>query len=1029
MASEPEIFKQQSTLVGVDDDTLPTAAATDSALQRFKAPPTTDYDKINLHSTPKSSASVATQHVPNKESAEIANLSSITSVAANITATSTNTTLVATTTTTTSTKIDGHKTETAPANKDDDDHTSIEDTTQHHKPPTTSLQPGIGRGAGQLFTSQNDNIDNSPSPISQPTPGQRSPAENTSGVGRGKPGPGNHTPPGGRVLNVADVKRILAPIRGRHGLTDDNQKENQDKPMFTKRKQREYKRDDRPPSPFDRSPENMREIAETLLLCSTYHEKDEDYYKDMPSRHPSHAPRENIVWDPHKLYPYVDVDTPTSENEKRPLTPMNTHDREIELMQIVENLQVNVRDLLKTQQFHSELFTQLNNHPDNTSDSAKSRDETSNQTIQLQLQQFMTNMDQKLDQINDRQDHKLDQLNARLDRLTQSHSTILDDISTKIHTMVTSAMQQFTENIYHKIDTEVDDLRTQIDHGKKRVNAIGKITAELKMTSDDHTTRLDTFRQKHNDLQSLTAQHIVDLQSQINEVQRSTDAQNSKMAHHTERQSKNTQHIADLKNQIDELRENLAISLQQSDKLAREMQEMKQKPLQDYKTAPINTSNTHGVVLQGVYIPNQNKHASNMTRDPDNDYRQRRLAAPHDVLNAPRDLHQLASADATNRYQSDQLEAQNVRPGPPAAAASRYRRRSRSISPVHHYRRRSRSISPVHHRSTSPKYRKRSPSPKRPTSDYADLQQGYSLLAHKLTDLVEKFSQPKTASTPTGRDLPKVNTPTFTGHSDSSFEMWKASLEDMFAYLQWPPNDPMRLLLLPTALTDYAKIHYNSLPAADKVDYNTAMAALAKTFAVSQQTPTIKAAKLQRRQADTETVREYNLEITKRIQECNITDPERQLEIYMQNLRPDIAQRVLLMVPTSLRHAQTSAEIVEQSLSLQANTVMALNDSAPRRQDNQRMARADAFNSNRSSMSRDSYRSIYQNNRDNNRRSWSRDKQQQNRNRSTSDTRSPGRYQNNRDDSRNSHNRFSRSPTPYAHINALEDEVDTPPKN
>jgi hypothetical protein len=141
---------------------------------------------------------------------------------------------------------------------------------------------------------------------------------------------------------------------------------------------------------------------------------------------------------------------------------------------------------------------------------------------------------------------------------------------------------------------------------------------------------------------------------------------------------------------------------------------------------------------------------------------------------------------------------------------------------------------------------------------------------------------------------------------------------------------------------------------------------------------------------------------------------------------------VLLMVPTSLRHAQTSAEIVEQSLALQANTVMAFNDSTPRRQDNQRMARADTFNRNRRSMSRDRYRSTSQNNRDRNRRSWSRDRQQdrqqQNRNRSTSNNRSPGRYQG-RNDSRNNRNRFSRSPTPYARINALDDDLDQPPKN
>jgi len=81
MASEPQIFQQNSTLLGDDEATLPAPAATDSALQRFNAPPTTAYDKINPHSTPKSSTSVATQSqlpADHKAYAAIAALSPIT---------------------------------------------------------------------------------------------------------------------------------------------------------------------------------------------------------------------------------------------------------------------------------------------------------------------------------------------------------------------------------------------------------------------------------------------------------------------------------------------------------------------------------------------------------------------------------------------------------------------------------------------------------------------------------------------------------------------------------------------------------------------------------------------------------------------------------------------------------------------------------------------------------------------------------------------------------------------------------------
>ncbi len=144
----------------------------------------------------------------------------------------------------------------------------------------------------------------------------------------------------------------------------------------------------------------------------------------------------------------------------------------------------------------------------------------------------------------------------------------------------------------------------------------------------------------------------------------------------------------------------------------------------------------------------------------------------------------------------------------------------------------------------------------------------------------------------------------FDGAQDSSFETWRSSLEDMFTYLQWPPGDPMRLNLLPTVLTDAAKVHYDSLAAADKATYDIAIQSLTAAFSIASQPPTPCAARLQLKQGPTESVRAFNVEITRRIQECQITDSDRQLDIYIQNLRDDIAQRVLLMMPTNLRQAQ-----------------------------------------------------------------------------------------------------------------------------
>ena len=143
----------------------------------------------------------------------------------------------------------------------------------------------------------------------------------------------------------------------------------------------------------------------------------------------------------------------------------------------------------------------------------------------------------------------------------------------------------------------------------------------------------------------------------------------------------------------------------------------------------------------------------------------------------------------------------------------------------------------------------------------------------------------------------------------------------------------MRLNLLPTVLTDTAKVHYDSLPAADKATYDAAIRCLAAAFSVASQPPTTHAARLQRKQGPTESVRTFNVEITRRIQECQITDSDSQLDIYIQNLREDIAQRVLLMMPTNLRQAQICADTVEHSLAINpTNPLLAISGQAGRRE-------------------------------------------------------------------------------------------------
>ena len=205
---------------------------------------------------------------------------------------------------------------------------------------------------------------------------------------------------------------------------------------------------------------------------------------------------------------------------------------------------------------------------------------------------------------------------------------------------------------------------------------------------------------------------------------------------------------------------------------------------------------------------------------------------------------------------------------------------------------------------------------------------------------------------------------------------------------------------------------------------------------MAAQPPTTRAARLQRKQGPTESVRAFNVEIMRRIQECQITDGDRQLDIYIQNLREDIAQKVLLMMPQNLRQAQICADTVEHSLALTpTNPLLAISGQSGRREtypntrprydgrrdDQQSRSRGRSSDRQRSqSRSRDNRRSASRDRAYDDRRSASRDRDQQNsRGRQRSSERRPTRRD--RSSSRDgSRDRSRRSPTPY-HIDLLDD--------
>jgi hypothetical protein len=557
-----------------------------------------------------------------------------------------------------------------------------------------------------------------------------------------------------------------------------------------------------------------------------------------------------------------------------------------------------------------------------------------------------------------------------------------------------------SDMVHHMLDTFTDTQKQLLsslhaDFKKVMVQTTSQLTADFLTHLDRITTRTDAMDHSwaHFKHMQAAADKRADQQILYIKKDHKDNAKQIEML-----QQENAAIIHDLNtvhdHQTDQLKQYVKQSIHDMEKLLTERQQQAIRQLcheigHQPQGSPGHTQphSSHGTVQNGVYTPSRRlAHASCVSHTRDTS-----PSGAAQIQEPPTATHQATSHAADSRYARQTTSGINQHL-PPASTADY--------------------------------------PPMRTAADPA-----YALCG-KLADLIEKMTdRPKS----TRRDAPKVSAPTFNGAQDASFETWRSSLEDTFTYLQWPSDDPQRLALLPTVLQDYAKVHYNSMPQADKVTYETAMSNLAKAFSIAHQPPTTRAARLQRPQGPTESVRDFNLEISRRLQECNITDADRQLDIYVQNLRADVSQRVLLMLPTTLRQAQICAETVEHSLAItHRTTVLAINQPPPQdRRDTNR------YRSNSRGYRDSNNRSRYDNHNQRNYRSQSRDRRPQSqqsrerRQRSSSydNRRGPSRdrfnsrprQRSNSDQRGNRYprspsfnkNRYDRSPTP--HVNAIQD--------
>ena len=235
-------------------------------------------------------------------------------------------------------------------------------------------------------------------------------------------------------------------------------------------------------------------------------------------------------------------------------------------------------------------------------------------------------------------------------------------------------------------------------------------------------------------------------------------------------------------------------------------------------------------------------------------------------------------------------------------------------------------------------------------------------LCKLLKDLVSK----ETPSAPTPKPRgPNLTLPRFDGSLYNSFEKWRMELEQSFKYFDWKQNDPQCANIIPTLLDDFAHAHYLSLSPEQKSSYVSCIAALEQQFSMQKKPISVRRNYLNRKQKHNETVRDFSSIILHRFSECN-TPLESQVDIFLNNLLPQIAAEIQDEDYASINALVTCAEKAEHKLKLRKDAAESMNALSfrPRRSRSRgrSFSRNRSFSKNRSqSRNRSSSRSRYDN--------------------------------------------------------------------
>lgn len=151
--------------------------------------------------------------------------------------------------------------------------------------------------------------------------------------------------------------------------------------------------------------------------------------------------------------------------------------------------------------------------------------------------------------------------------------------------------------------------------------------------------------------------------------------------------------------------------------------------------------------------------------------------------------------------------------------------------------------------------------------------------------------------------------PTFCGNADESIEHWIIDLLEYAKYVNW--SEGHLLASLPMLLKGRAKQVYQDTSPTDKVTWNAAVSKLQQAFGTDASANMLRFQQLERIQGQFESVRDYAVDLMKRMRLAKITDDKHMMSYFYRGLLPNIRRELMIMKPETLRDMERYANIIE----------------------------------------------------------------------------------------------------------------------